>query len=192
MPSTSPASAYSQIRTFRKGNNQENPVRDQELPASGRDGKRKLLRIQKNATSGAVRSRFIRPKRKYYRSASASQQVVTLPPTTLTLPHYSTSESPITTAEPEGVTLSPEFFTSTSTSTSVSMSYTTVLDSARITTVLNSDHFLLTNRKENKKASLPPSVKSSDSSKRRLSRTSLPLDLSNKFHSSDRKVTKDI
>lgn len=85
----------------------------------------------------------------------------------------------------------PEISTSTSTSTSVSMSYTTVGDSAQFRTVLNTDHFLLSKKNQNRKTmaeALILSLQPPDfSSKSSTSRTNLPFEFYEKSSRSKNK-----
>lgn len=144
LPENLPAQASPQIRTSWQADNSKT------ILVKPQESLRRKKRLQKNASSVAVKSRFIQPSVKES-SIVPSQRIATFPTTT------ATTESSlaqllfgVTTEKPKLTTqYSFEPSTSTSTSTSVSMSYTTVLDSSKITTVLNSDHFLLSRRNGN-------------------------------------------
>lgn len=147
--------------------------------------KRKTQRLLKNSNSRIVNSRFVRPQKKYYRFVSPSQFIVTLPQITTPSPPKSPKTVVTSTDRPD------DRLVSTSTSTSVSMSYTTVLDSAKITTVLNSNHFLLTSRKKKNKDLKSNLSNISSKSGSSLTRSYLPFDYFSRFSSKGRKATKD-
>ncbi|KAF2366122.1 hypothetical protein FHG87_003117 [Trinorchestia longiramus] len=111
-----------------------------------------------------------------FRPVPSLQFLRNLPPTTTVTPAVSVSPNLCS----EETTVTPEPLASTSTSTSVSMSYTTVLDKAKVTTVLNTNHFLLSkkNRDNNNFAKAlilslqPPEITPVVST----TRTSLPIE----------------
>lgn len=140
LPNPLPALAFKQVRTSRKADSSKPKF------SNIQDIYRRKKRLQENASSPVVSSKFIQPRVEKYKYPSYSESIVTIPTKRLI------NAVPPTIKVGQNIILNPEISTerpnyiATSTSTSVSMSYSTVLDSAKITTVLNSDHFLLTNR----------------------------------------------
>lgn len=151
---TSPSASATFFQTVPSQNSNSNYQNEIWSVNLNRDVARRKKRLQNNASSPVVNSRFIRPQSKsYYR------------------PLVHRTFDPSTEVKPP-VTENPnDILTSTSMSTSVSMSYTTVSDSSKVTTILNSDHFLLSRRKFGKNNS--PSKKQKEEYKK-FTRTLVP------------------